>query len=218
MIKHLILRQHRNRGKSAAASSWASPAQEAPDEVPDAIRAYLAQLPAVLGRIDLNNHEPVERIDGCRALKTVVLAEGWSGLESWGVWSEGNSAVLYIKNPLTENVTVAATGSGEIVIDARGALFKSHPRLAVRCELGASQSEIVFVWGEVGPAQIKLPIPAELASTPVFRLGMAIDAPRSSYEHTGGVSPDRRLVGVGISSIEVRTPDDETEQATETSR
>ena len=216
MINRLIRRQDRNRRKSAAASSSASPVQEAPDEVPDAIRAYLAQIPAVWGRIDLNNHEPVERIDGWRALQTVVLGDGWSGLEHWGVWSEGDLALLYIKNAFTENVTAPATGSGEIVIDARGALFERLPELAVRCELGTSKSEIVFAWGGVSAAQVRLPIPAELASAPVFRLSIAIDAPRSPYEGTGGASPDRRLVGVGISSIEIRAPGGETEQATET--
>jgi hypothetical protein len=204
MINHLMHRQFRNRPRPTAESSSASSAHANLDEVASAARAYFARIPAAPGRIDINRDQPVENVVGFRALRTVMLAEGWSVLEPWGVWSEGNLATLYIKNPLADSPTVANPHSTEIALDARGAVFESLPRVTVRCELGSARSETVFVWGEPSAVQITLTVPEELAKARVFRLRMSIESPRSPHDQTDGVSPDRRQIGVGISAIEIR--------------
>jgi hypothetical protein len=170
-----------------------------------AATTYLAQLPSGFDKVSTNNSQSPIQVDRFRALNGLVLGDGWSSLEEWGVWSDGDRADLHLKNPFSGG---AATSSidclGEIVIDAKGAVSESHPKLKVRFTLGTAETDVLFSWPEMMFAQISLPIRPELELVPVLRVEMEIDTPKSAYERTNGTSPDHRRVGIGVMEIETR--------------
>jgi hypothetical protein len=175
------------------ASRYVSPETAASDEVPALIRSYLTRVQSGTGKVVINSRASTTELGQFRAVGSLVLGEGWSGLEPWGVWSEGHRAVLYLKG---EN-------AGEILIEARGAISEIHPSLKTQFRIGSSETHFVFSLPETRFAQIKLPIPAELAGAPVIRIEMGIEAPKTPFEQTGGVSTDCRRVGIGLSSIQL---------------
>jgi hypothetical protein len=174
------------------------------DDIPDQIGSYLAQIPSSAERVDINNRGALTQLEQFRALGFVVLAEGWSGLESWGVWSAGDNAIFSAKH---DTGRTEPSSSDEVVIHARGAVSENHPCLAIRFKLGSSWTDFRFSWPETCFAQIRLPIPAELRNAPVLRIEVSIDGPKTPYEHTGGVSPDHRRLGIGLSAIAIQPPE-----------
>ena len=108
------------------------------DDIPDQIGSYLAQIPSSAERVDINNRGALTQLEQFRALGFVVLAEGWSGLESWGVWSAGDNAIFYAKH---DTGRTEPSSSDEVVIHARGAVSENHPCLAIRFKLGSSWTD-----------------------------------------------------------------------------
>jgi hypothetical protein len=181
-----------------------SPLQEIPVTIPAAVINYFSGVPSGLGKVDIASCESPAQIEQFRGLGDLLLAEGWSGLEGWGVWSDGTLAILYFRNAFGKNAAFPPPDNfPELIINARGAVSESHPNLSVRFTLGTVRKEFVFVWPEV-TAQINLPVPADCASEPILRLVLEIEVPQSPYEQTKGVSPDRRKTGIGVRSIEIR--------------
>jgi hypothetical protein len=177
------------------------------DEIPGSMQDYLLQHLCVTGKVELNSKAPVVQFGQSRGVNGVALGGGWAHLEHWGVWTEGERATIYLRNPLlSKGTSLVLDVSGELTIDVRGAVSKFHPKLMARFLLGSSQAEFSFLWPETTSAKIKLPVPFELMTSPIIRLDFEIDSPKRASEHTDGVSPDRRRVGIGLRSIETRPP------------
>jgi hypothetical protein len=177
--------------------------QKAMNTVPRAIQEYLAEISDPPTKVTINGAEPAARVAEFQALNTVVFAEGWSILEPWGIWTEGNTATLFMKNPFYKSTTAGADHSIEILLDARAPVTERNPTLTISCGLGGPRIETVFVRGKTSRMPVRILVPASLSRTSIFRLTIAVDDPRSPYNETDGASPDRRLLGVGISSIEI---------------
>ena len=123
--------------------------------------------------------------------------------KSWGVWSAGDNAIFYAKH---DTGRTEPSSSDEVVIHARGAVSENHPCLAIRFKLGSSSTDFKLSWPETCFAQIRLPIPAEPETRRAW-INVSIDGPKTPYEHTGGVSPDHRRLGIGLSAIAIQPPE-----------
>ena len=170
--------------------------REHKDDIPESVKNYFVQQPASLGKAQLSSHKPIVQIEQFRGLSNMVLAEGWSGLEPWGVWSDGNHAVLYVRNIVKANT--------EIILTANGAVSEFHRRLTIQLALGTAREQFIFAWPDTIASQIELTVPADLACETVLRLAIDIDNPLSPYEQSKGASPDRRRTGLGIRSVEFK--------------
>jgi hypothetical protein len=183
-----------------AAAVAAGPAQPSTeyDYIPPDVRSYLSDRPAAFGQVVVNSRVRVDRLENGRGFGPLVLAEGWLGLEPWGVWTGGHRAVLYASSPFSGKDAVGhGDGAAEIVIDARGAISKEHRRLPFRMKLGKTFADFAFAWGEIGAALLRVPIPPELMGPPIMKLEIELDHPLSS--------PDGYLRGLGISSFAIRS-------------
>ena len=125
----------------------------------------------------------------------LLLGLGWSGLESWGVWSVGPRSELVL--PLT------GVGGGSLRIVVHGQLFHPPRKLRLRIE---HESRALFeheahittesVVLDLGPIKV----PPAIASLKL-RVFLAIDHCDSPAEL--GLSDDIRNIGLGLQRIEI---------------
>jgi hypothetical protein len=178
------------------------PGQSGSDFIPAAVADYLELHPLVFGKISISSDEPSIQGDGFRGIHGVVLAEGWAGLEPFGVWSDEDRAVLYLKNPFAGDPALPQIGGSRVIIvSCRGAISEQYPTLRARFNVGSAPIDVVFSWPETMSCDITLPIDLESA---FIRIDVEIDSPKSPYERTNGVSPDHRRLGIGVIGVEPR--------------
>jgi hypothetical protein len=152
---------------------------------------------------DISNKSALFDVKRFRALRGVVLADGWSALESWGVWSDGTQATLFVRNPFARCLgQVVKTYLVTITLGAKAAISPQHPILGIGITIGGKTTEFVISW-PLPQAELTLTVPAELVFDGEWRLVIDIDSPSSPHEQSGGVSPDRRRLGIGLRSVQV---------------
>jgi len=205
MNNRLIRRQHRNRGR-------ASPAEPAVGDlpvIPREIARYVLRLPPAFGWVITSSSNKPTVMDKAIAFGSVVLANGWSMPEAWGVWSDGPLATIYLGNPWLHPAAHRNEVAAELVLRIRGAVFERDPtRLAVCFICAGGRSEVSFSWGQESEAEVVVTVPSAALVQQVLRLDVNIDAPRSAFERTGGMSTDKRMIGIGLRAIEFRSPKD----------
>jgi hypothetical protein len=164
---------------------------------PTAVAAYFSSFttdPLAPTTIRVNAGIPTVRVGEFRAIGRLVLGEGWSGLENWGVWSDGNTAILYLQiDPLPDGDGILA----EIVIDAVGAVSESHPHLEGTFEIDGSVGNFAFHWPG-NTARIPIAYAPDREPAPLTRLVLRITNPKPAPPH------DRRRLGIGLRSLELR--------------
>jgi hypothetical protein len=122
------------------------------------------------------------------------LLSGWSQAEDWGVWSDGPIATMQ----LTDTV-LAGKSSAELVIEARGFVTQSQPTQRVRVRVnGADAGELLLGWDITSTT---LQVPAEALKSSPLKIEMVPENPISPT--TTGTSSDKRLLGVGLKSLQL---------------
>jgi hypothetical protein len=170
-------------------------------DIPDFVRAYFDQLGDWTGDLEIGGAVPSE-LRRLRAMRGVVLGEGWAEIERWGVWSIRRRATIFLKNPRRSDPALRHSGPRGIQIIARSNVSVNLPRLVVQFRLGGSLREIIFTPHDQRQA-FTVPIPPELRWEPYWRLDIRLDSPRSSFEQSGGAILDRRANGIGVESISI---------------
>jgi Glycosyl transferase family 2 len=177
--------------------------QREANQIPEEVSTYLTEVPGG-ERVVINNHHSPLRLGQFRAIGSLVMGDGWSGLEPWGVWSDGDVAILYIKNVLQSEDPGLAESVGYVIFEARSAVSEKQPKLTMCFQLGSFCTEFLFSWPDAAHAMVKVPVPTELMLAPVLRVEIRINGQKTPYELTEGGILDRRRVGIGIASVEVR--------------
>jgi hypothetical protein len=123
------------------------------------------------------------------------LVKGWSGLECWGVWSEGSRCRMFFR------MTIPDKGMFRIVLFLKAfvceRMTRQNVKVLVNDELSTEfvleqiDSKAVVVAGSVG----------KLSRGPGIWLD--IDLPDAASPHSLGVSDDQRVLGIGLEWIEI---------------
>ena len=127
-----------------------------------------------------------------------VLAEGWYGIESWGVWSCGFRAVLYAINP-------EYSGNGEsfiriIEFDLVFALNERYPSIVISIDINGERAALNCCLPQ-NQMTVSIPLSQMQAAAACHRVIFSIDSPNSPKEATGGENGDGRLIGVGLRGL-----------------
>jgi hypothetical protein len=131
-IDWLLQRHRRNNARSSVGAIAGAPVEAVHDEAPRAVMAYLLNTPGCFGTTLISSDVEVDKIENFRGFEQLVIAEGWSGLEPWGVWTEGKRAVLYVRSPFTGLEPTPGTEIlGDMVMDARASISEAHPNITV---------------------------------------------------------------------------------------
>jgi hypothetical protein len=173
-------------------------------DIPSYVREYFDQIDSWDGKAAVAGWQPFQ-VRHLRGMRGLVLGEGWADIEDWGVWSLGERASLFLKNPFPHGVPhrPGASGQLEIELSARAAVSAAQPQLAVRLTLGSAAAQAAFD-PESRHQRPTLIVPGDLTSEPSWRLDIAIDGPSSPYELSGGTNPDRRATGIGVEAVSIR--------------
>lgn len=119
----------------------------------------------------------------------VARAEGLSGAEPWGRWSNGERVVFYFKQPLPRRLSV--------ILKARA----FGPNDGLRFRLRAGDNEVDFRLGQV-EQDIGLRI-----ETDGRQRSLTIEVPKPVSPKELGLSGDTRKLGIGIAAIEIGSAD-----------
>jgi hypothetical protein len=123
------------------------------------------------------------------------LRSGWSQTEDWGAWSDGPSATV-----LLADAALAGKQNVELVIEARGFVSQSQPKQRVRVRVnGADAGELLLDWDITSTS---LQVPTEAMRSSVLQIELVPETPMSPA--TIGTSSDKRLLGVGLKSLQLR--------------
>ena len=173
-------------------------------DIPSFVRQYFAQIDCWDGKAALGGERPFP-VRHLRGLRGLVLGEGWADMEKWGVWSLGERASIFLKNPFPNGPTRRPVNSGlvEIEVTARGAVSPALRRLEAQFRLGDATTQTIFQTN-AGTRRPVIRIPEALAAEPAWRLDVQIDGAKSPYERSGGTLSDHRALGVGIEAVSVR--------------
>jgi hypothetical protein len=141
----------------------------------------------------------VIRHDWGRVFTSGVLGEGWSGLEPWGIWSQGYRSILYLKPALPTSFDPAELGDRQmvLVLDLQFAIAReTHEVLHYTVEVNAEATAHEAQWPHRGrvlrirlrPEQLRMPL----------RITFTVDNPATTRALSGGKSNDDRLIGIGL--------------------
>jgi len=149
---------------------------------------YLSSVPVYMLGDDLNFYKDEQ------PLKCAV--DGWSGLEPWGMWSEGRECQLLIR--------LEAIPSADLILSADVIAFTRKVLPRQKINILANDSLVgkwVFTYGEPDRER-KLLIPMEVfREAPVLKLTFEILNPQSPKNL--GESGDPRLLGIGLKSLSI---------------
>jgi LPS sulfotransferase NodH len=123
------------------------------------------------------------------------LLSGWSKAEGWGVWSDGPVATVVLAD-----AALASKGNVQLVIEARGFVTLSQPTQRVQVRVnGADVGELWLGW-DIRSGSLQ--VPAEALTSSLLQIDLVPQTPISP-EKTG-TSSDKRLLGVGLKSLQLR--------------
>lgn len=124
-----------------------------------------------------------------------LLRSGWSGLEPWGVWSDGPIATLKLPTPKPAQAI-------EIAIQLRPFLPPGVTTLAV----DISVNDVVTVHAELAGlapvSEIVISVQADVIRGGDIELTFRIPKPHRPVDF--GMGGDTRRLGIGLESVEVR--------------
>lgn len=151
----------------------------------------------------------VIRVDGYRLCASGVLAEGWSGLEDWGIWSTGSRSVFYAR-PATSFLPAEEIKSGGDVVLRLELCFAIAPDTNPVLNYAISINEQPAIpfearwpdgktshWPQGRWRTLKFPISSVALGQPA-KITFIVDRPVSTRELSGGKVDDDRLIGIGL--------------------
>jgi len=136
----------------------------------------------------------VVRFQAGSCLDPSVLRSGWSGLETWGVWSDGPEAQVML------DPKPALGGTGELLLLLRATAFVSprHPRQIVDVLVNDTRVALwTFNHGD-GHLERRVRLPAAVVK---FPLAVTFQLPNSVSPAQLGGSADRRRLGIGLATL-----------------
>lgn len=133
------------------------------------------------------------------SLAPLYLGQGWSHLESWGVWSEGNTAVLNLKT-LHPDKPVKL----RIQIEAETYVNEKHPLQRVGLTVAGQPAA---TW-EVHYPESKLVESVVVSLNAGQDMPLVFSLPDAISPHTVGESTDTRLLGIGLKALKIEVLDD----------
>lgn len=144
--------------------------------------------------------EFVVRHDYTRVLRSGILAEGWWGLEDWGVWTNGYRSVLYLRPSVSDASQLADGAQHMLVIRltfpmAVGIREIVRYSVEVNTEIYSHEVRWPDCW-----QTLQIPISAEQCCNPV-RVTFMVDSPASTKLLSGGKADDDRVIGIGLLGV-----------------
>jgi hypothetical protein len=126
------------------------------------------------------------------------LASGWAQPEDWGVWSNGCIATLAMNDTRVQH-----RSSAELVIGARAFVTRKQDKQLVHVRINERDAGALTLSWNMTSTVLQLPAAALEASA--LKIELIPDNPLSPASL--GLSSDRRLLGIGLRSIELREAD-----------
>lgn len=126
--------------------------------------------------------------DGLFALKA-----GWSGLEGWGVWSDGAQAFLAM--PCGASVATKPNIPFSLILKG----FAFGPRQGTSLKIDIEDMNLYRGYLDAKPTEIKMSLPTSRCAQGVARIRLVINNPASPFILSG--SGDKRMLGVGLMSF-----------------
>lgn len=121
------------------------------------------------------------------------LANGWSGPEPWGTWSDGTGATL---------VLPVAGSLKKIVIESRALVTPGHPRQRIRVSLsGVPVKETVLTKNALNRIEIPVPYEVQLLLSGKGYLKLQFEFPDAAKPADLGINDDPRDLALGLVSI-----------------
>lgn len=115
-----------------------------------------------------------------------MLAEGWSGPEPWGVWTEGPQARIQLPGPAPETVRIRVSGYA----------YGPNAGADIVVRLGG-QSGVLQLGAMPGEATLDLPNPDNSSSIELL-------VPKPTSPLSIGQGEDRRALGVALTSLSLQ--------------
>jgi hypothetical protein len=124
--------------------------------------------------------------------KKSIMEHGWSGTEDWGMWSIGDTSIIYLPLPRTHYP--------KLIINARAFVTSKFPTLNVDILLNDASVKS-FVLSNFKSNRIELPVPAEIYKNSFVKITFKIQNPTSPKENGLNDADDRKL-GIGLIDLE----------------
>ncbi len=126
----------------------------------------------------------------------VFLSKGWSSPESWGTWSNGDSAEVYL--PLEMNAS-------RVVFEIVGFVTQEFPKQKVKIKINGEPVKVV-VLSSSDRTSISLKVPSDLNTKNSFRqlVKFGFEFSNAIRPSDLGLSNDERKLAIGLISISVR--------------
>ncbi|MES3011273.1 MAG: DUF6311 domain-containing protein [Pseudomonadota bacterium] len=127
------------------------------------------------------------------------FVSGWSEIEPWGRWSDGQEAVLNF------NISAAIPRASAYQLHIEASAFLATDRLNMKVTPfinGKMLSPMTFAGGGITQARADIPA-SEVHSDKSLTVVLQIDQPTSPCQL--GLSGDCRLLGIGVRSIQLET-------------
>lgn len=121
-----------------------------------------------------------------------LLGKGWSRPESWGTWSNGNSALLFLPFPPNQLKKISLKLQAYIPKNGYSQVFIFKLNDKVIGSYHETSSE---------PKWIELEIPLNYSEIPYSRL--AIDIPNAITPKSLSISEDWRMLGIGLLEMKI---------------
>lgn len=120
-----------------------------------------------------------------------ILSQGWSTPESWGVWSNGEKAILMLPNP-GPNVS-------KLIIDARAFISINVPVQHIHFQID-NQPAIEVSLNLEDKNLITLPIDSSAHANKIIKIQITFRNAASPKDF--GLGDDSRKIAIGIKSLE----------------
>lgn len=153
---------------------------------------YVRRGPSIVPNraVDLNSHTIGQSAGGWRKM----LVSGWSRPESWGVWSSGSHARLYIPAHVNHGGSPLS-----LILHVRGFLTDSHRRQRVNVTVnGTDVLDTTLDYPESGDVKLVIPLRAGVSQSDGYNIEFTFpDATSPAALGTGG---DTRMLAIGLVS------------------
>jgi hypothetical protein len=181
----------------------ADPGALDPGDVAVGVRQWTWALPGDVFADPYAVFPPSGRIDFTGGANRAFLRSGWSGSESWGVWSDGREASIGFT--LREHDARPVT----LVMRLRAFVLPAHPRLVVRVRVNDQALTMLTLDHDKGAnrdTDYPLVLPPGLIAAE-GRVDIHLDVPAARSPRSLRLSADDRRLGVGLVSLS-KMPDE----------
>lgn len=124
--------------------------------------------------------------------KKSIMEHGWGGTEDWGMWSMGDTSIIYLPLPRVHYP--------KLIINARAFVTSKFPTLNVDVLFNDVPVKN-FVLSNFKNNRIELPVPEEIYKNPFVIITFKIHNPTSPKENGLNDADDRKL-GIGLIDLQ----------------